>query len=98
MTEQQIESLIAMDSEAIKFALLTLQAKLAEALNANAQGRPSPSTPSGSVAPYLKPESKTSTKAKRSARPNRCAFDDLLFRRIKPLIVRSTFVPNAAAN
>lgn len=70
MTEQQIESLIAMGSEAIKFALLTLQAKLTEALNANAQGRPSPSTPSGSVAPYLKPESKTSTKAKRGARPN----------------------------
>ena len=40
-TEQQIESLIAMGSKAIKFALLTLQAKLAKALNANAQGRPS---------------------------------------------------------
>jgi len=59
MTEQQARALFMMGEEAVAFAILTLQTKLQDALNANSQGRPSPSTPSSTIPPHLKPEVKS---------------------------------------
>ena len=73
LDERQARALYAMGEEAVVFALLTLSAEkltlsaeLAKAKGENAQGQPSPSTPSGCVPVYLKPNDK-----KRRKKPGR---------------------------
>ena len=64
---RQARALYAMGEEAVVFALLTLTAELAKAKGENAQGQPSPATPSGSVpVVYLKPNA-----GKRRKKPGR---------------------------
>lgn len=58
ITQQQAEEIFAMGKEAVVCALLNLYARCVAANNANAQGQPSPSTPSGASPPYLKQKKK----------------------------------------
>ena len=58
ITEQQAAAIYALGKEAVIFALLTLVAQRDKANDANAQGQPSPSTPSAAVPTYLKPQVK----------------------------------------
>ena len=58
MTQQQAEAIFAMGKEAVVFAILTLIAQRDKANNENAQGQPSPSTPSAATPMYLKPPAK----------------------------------------
>jgi len=67
LDEQQAKALFAMGEEAVVFALLTLTAELAKAKGENAQGQPSPATPSGSVPVHLK----ENNKGKRLKKPGR---------------------------
>ncbi len=58
ITQQQAEEIFAMGKEAVICALLNLYARCMAANNANAQGQPSPSTPSSTAPPYLKERKK----------------------------------------
>ena len=67
LDEQRAKTLFAMGEEAVVFALLTLTAELAKAKGEQAQGQPSPSTPSGNVPVHLK----ENNKGKRLKKPGR---------------------------
>ena len=74
LSEEQAKALFAMGEEAVVFALLTLMAEkialtaeLAKAKGEQAQGQPSPSTPSGNVPVHLK----ANNKGKRRKKPGR---------------------------